>query len=176
VPALLSSLIDVPAGELSGVLAAGGVPHPCLGEWLGQVPDPGPRWAGGIRWGTCWGWRSARSPQPGTIPRSRSPSGRRRARRRRWQPWTGAGTRGAGRSGRRAPRTFSRVFARIDAAAFNAAVHGYLHALDRVPAGPLPQITAREREQRRAAKAGPAPAGLLPQVAADGKTMRGRPR
>jgi hypothetical protein len=40
VPALLSSLIDVPAGELSGVLAAGGVLRPCLGEWLGQVPDP----------------------------------------------------------------------------------------------------------------------------------------
>jgi predicted transposase YbfD/YdcC len=48
--------------------------------------------------------------------------------------------------------------------------------LDGVPAGPLPQITVREREQRRAAKAGPAPAGLLPQLAADGKTMRGAVR
>jgi len=42
-----------------------------------------------------------------------------------------------------------------------------------VPAGLLPEVTAREREQRRAAKAGPAPAGLLPQAAADGKTVRG---
>jgi hypothetical protein len=40
VPALLSSLIDVPADVLSGVLAADGVPRPCLVEWLGRVPDP----------------------------------------------------------------------------------------------------------------------------------------
>ena len=65
------------------------------------------------------------------------------------------------------------VFAGIDAEAFNAAVHGYLDALDEVPAGPLPEVSVREREQRRAAKAGPAPAGLLPQAAADGKTVRG---
>jgi DDE_Tnp_1-associated len=50
-------------------------------------------------------------------------------------------------------RTFSRVFARIDAEALNAAVHGYLDALDGVPAGPLPEVTAHEREQRRSAKA-----------------------
>ena len=62
---------------------------------------------------------------------------------------------------------------KIDAEAFGATVHGYLDALDGMPTGPLPQVTVHEREQRRAAKAGPAPAGLLPQAAADGKTMRG---
>jgi len=64
-------------------------------------------------------------------------------------PWTG-------RARPPSARTFSRVFARIDAGALNAAVHGYLDALDGAPAGPLPEVTAREREQRRAARAGPA--------------------
>jgi predicted transposase YbfD/YdcC len=176
VPALLSSLIDVPADELSGVLAADGVPCPCLGEWLGQVPDPRSplgRWhplvyvlglaicaftaAGHESPVAIAEWAAACS--QATLA---AVGGRR-------DPW----------SGRVRPpsvRTFSRVFARIDAEAFNAAVHAYLDALDGVPAGPLPQITVREREQRRAAKAGPAPAGLLPQLAADGKTMRGAVR
>ena len=65
---------------------------------------------------------------------------------------------------------------KIDAEAFGAAVHGYLDALNGMPTGPMPKVTVHEREQRRAAKAGPAPAGLLPQAAADGKTMRGAVR
>jgi len=46
VPVLLSSLIDVPAGELAGVLAAD-ESRGCLREWLARVPDPRP-WLG--RW------------------------------------------------------------------------------------------------------------------------------
>jgi hypothetical protein len=37
VPVLLSSLIDVPAGELAGVLAAD-ESRCCLREWLARVP------------------------------------------------------------------------------------------------------------------------------------------
>jgi len=85
--------------------------------------------------------------------------------------WAGAVTCGPGGSRHRA-RAFSRVFVTIAAEAFGAAVHGYLDALDGMPTGPLPQVMVHERAQRRAARAGPAPAGLLPQAAADGKTMR----
>jgi len=37
VPALLSSLINVPREELSAVLAPGGAPRPCLRDWLAGV-------------------------------------------------------------------------------------------------------------------------------------------
>jgi hypothetical protein len=40
VPALLSSLIDIPRDDLSGVLAADGALRPRLRDWLSQVPDP----------------------------------------------------------------------------------------------------------------------------------------
>ena len=65
---------------------------------------------------------------------------------------------------------------KIAAEAFGAAVHGYLDAVDGMPTGPLPQVMVHEHKQRHAAKAGPAPAGLQPQAAADGKTMRGAVR
>ena len=81
---------------------------------------------------------------------------------------------GPGGSRHRA-RAFSRVFVKIDAEAFGAAVHGCPDALDGMPTGPLPQVTAHEREPpRREGRAHPA--GLLPQAAADGKTMRGAVR
>jgi Transposase DDE domain len=78
----------------------------CGNDWPG-CPIPAQRWGAGTSWSTCWRWRSARSQEPGTTPRWRSPNGRRAARRR---PWPSA------------------------------------------------------------------PAGLLPQAAADGKTMRGAAR
>ena len=69
-----------------------------------------------------------------------------------------------------------RVFTGLDAEAFNAALYGYLATLPAGPAGALPAVTRHEREQRRAARAGPDPPGLLGQVAADGKTVRGAVR
>ena len=78
----------------------------------------------------------------------------------------------------RAPsaRTFARVFTGLDAEAFNAALYGYLGSLPVGPADALPAATRREREQRRAAGAKPDPPGLLGQVAAVGKTVRGAVR
>jgi hypothetical protein len=41
VPALLSSLINAPPGDLAGVLAAGDdASRCCLREWVARVPDP----------------------------------------------------------------------------------------------------------------------------------------
>ena len=75
-------------------------------------------------------------------------------------------------------RTFSRVFGHVDAAAFNAALYGYLAAVPASPPDALPAVTRHEREQRRAAAATarPGPPGLLEQAAADGKTVRGAVR
>ncbi len=75
-------------------------------------------------------------------------------------------------------RTFGRVLGRIDADAFNQALYGYLEIMPPAAADELPEVTRREREQRRAAAAarGPAVPGLLPQAAADGKTARGAVR
>jgi hypothetical protein len=76
-------------------------------------------------------------------------------------------------------RTFRRVLSSLDADALDAAVSGYLTDVTRgisptpvlpTPAGPL------EREQRRAATRAvthPAPAGLLPAAAIDGKLLHG---
>jgi hypothetical protein len=64
----------------------------------------------------------------------------------------------------------------LDAEAFNAAVYGWLGSLPVGPAGALPAVTRREREQRRAASAWPGPPGLPGQAAADGKTVRGAVR
>jgi hypothetical protein len=63
--------------------------------------------------------------------------------------------------------TFAHVFTALDAGAFNAAVYGYLASLPASPTDALPAVTRREREQRRAARARPAPPGLLGQAAAD---------
>ena len=176
-PVLLSSLIDAPAAQLSGALAADDSPSRLRG-WLARVPDPRSRlgrwhplefvlglaicaftaaghdapeavaeWAAGCRQDTLAALGGRRDPWTGRI---RPPS----------------------------TRTFSRVFGRIDAEAFNAALYGYLAALPASPADALPAVTRHEREQRRAAAtaARPGLAGLAGQVAADGKTVRGAAR
>ena len=175
-PVLLSSLIDVPAGQCGFPAAGDDASRRCLREWLARVPDP--RSAPG-RWyqleyvlalAVC-AFTAAGHDSPVAIAEwaagcSQETLALLGGRRDLW----------ARRIKAPSARTFSRVFAKIDAEAFNAAMHGYLDALDGVPARPLPQVTGHEREQRRAAETGPAPAGLLPQAAADGKTMRGAVR
>jgi predicted transposase YbfD/YdcC len=175
VPVLLSSLINVPASELSGVLAADEWRR-CLREWLAGVPDPRSRLG---RWhplefvlalAVC-AFTAAGHDSPEAVAE--------------WAAGCSQGTL-AVLGGRRDPwgrqirppsvSTFSRVFSRIDAEAFNAALYGYLAAVPASPAGALPAITVHEREQRRAARAEPGPPGLLPQAAADGKTVRGAVR
>jgi predicted transposase YbfD/YdcC len=77
-------------------------------------------------------------------------------------------------------RTFRRVLAAVDGAALDAATCGYAADVVRGDV-PAPQIPAAvdepaEREQRRAvtrAVTHPAPAGLLPAVAVDGKLLHG---
>jgi predicted transposase YbfD/YdcC len=177
VPLLLSSLIDVPARELAGTLAADGS-RCCLRGWLARVPDPRSRLG---RWhplafvlglAVC-AFTAAGHDSPEAVAQwagccsqaTLAVLGGRR------DPWTG-------RIRPPSVRTFCRIFGRIDAEAFNAAVCGYLAALPPRPAGELPEVTRHEREQRRAARAAAAPgaAGLLPQSAADGKTVRGAVR
>ncbi|MEV4241850.1 ISAs1 family transposase [Streptosporangium canum] len=76
-------------------------------------------------------------------------------------------------------RTFRRVLADLDADAVDAAISGYVADVIRhdVPAPRLPDTPGPvEREQRRAAQrrlAHPAPHGLLPTAALDGKALRG---
>ncbi|MFV2024337.1 ISAs1 family transposase [Micromonospora sp. LOL_028] len=77
-------------------------------------------------------------------------------------------------------RTFRRVLAAVDGDALDTATCGYAADIVRGDA-PVPQIPAAadepvEREQRRAvtrAVTHPAPAGLLPAVAVDGKLLHG---
>ncbi|MFV2085273.1 ISAs1 family transposase [Micromonospora sp. LOL_021] len=77
-------------------------------------------------------------------------------------------------------RTFRRVLAAVDGDALDTAACGYAADIVRGDA-PVPQIPAAadepvEREQRRAvtrAVTHPAPAGLLPAVAVDGKLLHG---
>ncbi|MBB4942695.1 putative transposase YbfD/YdcC [Streptosporangium album] len=76
-------------------------------------------------------------------------------------------------------RTFRRVLADVDADALDAAISGYVADAVR-QAAPIPQIPDTpgpvEREQRRAARrqlTHPAPDGLLPGAALDGKVSRG---
>jgi predicted transposase YbfD/YdcC len=177
VPVLLSSLIDVPAGELAGVLAAD-ESRCCLREWLARVPDPRSRpgrWhplkfvlalaicaftAAGHDSPTAVGEWAA-----GCSPDTLAALGGRR------DPWTG-------RIRPPSARTFCRVFGHIHAEAFNAALYGYLAARPVGPPSALPAVTRHEREQRRAAAAAarPGPPGLLEQAAADGKSVRGAVR
>lgn len=76
-------------------------------------------------------------------------------------------------------RTFRRVLAGLDAEALDAAIGGYAADVARgiSPAPVLPAVVGPvEREQRRAAARAvthPAPAGLLPAAAIDGKLLRG---
>jgi predicted transposase YbfD/YdcC len=175
VPVLLSSLIDVPAGELAGAVAAD-EPRCCLREWLARVLDPRSRLG---RWhplefvlglAIC-AFTAAGHDSPaavaewaaGCFQETLAALGGRR------DPWTR-------RIRPPGTRTFSRIFENIDAGAFNAALYGYLAVLPASPPGALPSITLHEREQRRAAAAEPDPPGLLEQAAADGKTVRGAVR
>lgn len=174
-PVLLSSLTDIPAVKLADALGAD-ESRRCLREWLARVPDPRSRLG---RWhplvvvlalAVC-AFTAAGHDSPEAIAQwaaccsqqTMAALGGRR------DPWTG-------RYRPPSVRTFARVFTRIDAGAFNAAVYGYLAALPPRPAGQLPQVTRREREQRRAARPRPEPPGLLGQAAADGKTVRGAVR
>ncbi len=176
-PVLLSSLTDVPAGKLAGALAAD-ESRCCLREWLACVPDPRSRLG---RWhplvfvlalAVC-AFTAAGHDSPEAIAEwaagcsqaTLAALGGRR------DPW-------AGRIRPPGARTFSRIFGRLDAEAFTAAVCGCLAALPSRPPQELPEVTRHEREQRRAARAAaaPGPAGLLPQSAADGKTVRGAVR
>jgi DDE_Tnp_1-associated len=178
VPALLSSLIDVPREELSAAVSADGHCRPCLRGWLARVPDPRSplgRWhplefvlglavcaftaAGHDSPSAIADWAA------GCCQETLAVLGGRR------DPWTGKV---------RPPceRTFRRVFTGIGEAALNDAVHGYLAAMQPSAPDGLPETTRREREQRRAAAQArkPAVAGLLEQAAADGKTVRGAVR
>ena len=76
-------------------------------------------------------------------------------------------------------RTFRRVLGKLDADALDAAVGGWVSDVARGVV-PAPVVAATpgppEREQRRAAQRGvehPAPDGLLPAAAVDGKALRG---
>jgi hypothetical protein len=76
-------------------------------------------------------------------------------------------------------RTFRRVLGRLDADALDAAIGGWVADVAR-GAAPAPVVAATpgppEREQRRAAQRSvehPAPDGLLPSAAVDGKALRG---
>jgi hypothetical protein len=176
VPALLSSLIDVPRDDLSRVLADDGAPRACLREWLALVPDPRSppgRWhplefvlalavcaftaAGHDSPSAIADWAAGCSQQTLAVL-----GGRR-------DPWAGL---------IRPPceRTFRRVFTKADAGALNQALYGYLAALPPGPSAALPEVTRHEREQRRAGAGKPAVPGLLEQAAADGKTVRGAVR
>jgi predicted transposase YbfD/YdcC len=177
VPVLLSSLINVPAGELAGVLAAD-EPRRCLREWLARVPDPRSRLGRQhplefvLALAICE-FTAAGHDSPAAVAE--------------WAAGCAQDTL-AVLGGRRDPwsrrirppsaRTFSRVFGHIDAEAFNAALYGYLAVMRASPPDALPAVTRHEREQRRAAAAAarPGPPGLLEQAAADGKTVRGAVR
>ena len=148
VPALLSSLIDVPRDGLSVVLADDGAARPCLRNWLARVPDPRSplgRWhplqfvlalavcaftaAGHDSPSAIADWAS------GCSQEALAALGGRR------DPWTGTV---------RPPceRTFRRVFSKADAAALNDAVHGYLAAIPQASPDALPEAAQRERVLR----------------------------
>jgi predicted transposase YbfD/YdcC len=177
VPVLLSSLIDVPAGDLAGVLAAD-ESRCCLRGWLARVRDPRSRLG---RWhplefvlalAIC-AFTAAGHDSPAAVAEwaAGCAQGTLAVLGGRHDPWTG-------RIRPPSVRTFSRVFTDIDAEAFNAALYGYLAARPASPPGALPAVTRHEREQRRAAAAAARPGvpGLLEQAAADGKTVRGAVR
>jgi predicted transposase YbfD/YdcC len=176
VPALLSSLIKAPAGDLAALAAGDDASRRYLREWLARVPDHRSvmgRWhplefvlALAICAFTAAGHDSpaaAAEWAAGCSQHTLAVLGGRR------DPW-------AQQIRPPSARTFARVFTGLDAEAFNAAVYGYVASLPASPADALPAITRREREQRRAARARPDPPGLLGQAAADGKTARGAVR
>jgi hypothetical protein len=168
-PASLSSLITVPSRALSAAVSAGsGQSRAYLREWLLQVPDPrkrAGRWhplefvlavamcaftAAGhdfpsavAEWAACCSRATllllGGRPDPLT--------------RRVWPP---------------SARTLGRVLAAIDADALKQALYGYLAAMPAATAEKLPEVTRREREQRRAGRARTAAAGR--------RRRQGRPR
>jgi predicted transposase YbfD/YdcC len=179
VPASPSSLITVPARDISAALSAGGAAsRRCLRQWLLLVPDPRKR-AG--RWhplefvlalAVC-AFTAAGHDSPTAIAEWAAGCSR--------QALLTLGGRPDPLTGRIWPpstRTFRRVFAKINADALNQALYGFLEVMP--PAAPeeLPEVTRHEREQRRAAATAREPAlpGLLPHAAADGKTARGAVR
>ncbi len=176
-PAVLSSLIDVPRDGLSAALAVG-PSRLCLRECLLLVPDPRKR-AG--RWhplefvlalSVC-AFTAAGHDSPTAIAEWAAGCSR--------QTLLLLGGRPDPLTGRVRPpstRTFRRVLARIDADALNQALYAILEVMPTAAAEDLPEITRHEREQRRAAATARQPAvpGLLPHAAADGKTARGAVR
>src|SRR4029453_15039634 len=76
-------------------------------------------------------------------------------------------------------RTFRRVLGRLDADALDAAIGGWAGDVGRgAPAAPVGAAAPGplEREERRVAQRAvqhPAPDGLLPAAAVDGKALRG---
>ena len=177
-PASLSSLITVPVRDLSAALAAGAESRRCLRKWLLLVPDPRKR-AG--RWhplefvlalAVC-AFTAAGHDSPAAIAEWAAGCPR--------QTLLILGGRPDPLTGHVRPpsaRSFGRILGKINADAFNRALYDYLEAMPAAAADELPEVTRREREQRRAAAAAREPAvpGLLPQAAADGKTARGAVR
>ena len=177
VPVLLSSLIDVPAGELAGALAADGS-RCCLREWLARVPDPRSRLG---RWhplvfvlalAVC-AFTAAGHDSPTAIAEwaagcsqaTLAVLGGRR------DPW----------AGRIRPPSDAHVLAGSSAASTRRRSTRRCTATSRPcrpPAGELARgdpARARAAPRRRGRRQPGAP-GLLPQAAGDGKTVRGAVR
>ena len=156
-PALLSSLADVPRDDLSAALV-GEPSRLCLREWLLLVPDPRKR-AG--RWhplefvlalAVCAFTAAARD-SPAAIAEWAAGCPR--------EALLILGGRPGPLTGRVRPpstRTFRRVFAKVNADALSQALYGFLEVMP--PAAPqeLPEVARHEREQRRAAAAAREPA------------------
>ena len=161
---LLSSLIDVPAGELAGALTAGDEgSRRCLRDWLAQVPDPRSplgRWHPleyVLALAVCAFTAAGHDPPAavaewavGGAQQTLALLGGRR------DPW-------ARRIRPPSARTFSRVFTHIDAEAFNAALYGYLAAMPaRRPARRDPARARTAPRRRGRGQARPAGAGADP--------------
>jgi predicted transposase YbfD/YdcC len=176
----LSSLITVPARDLSAALSAGGAERRgcCLSEWLLLVPDPRAR-AG--RWhplefvlalAVC-AFTAAGHDSPTAIAEWARDCSR--------ETLLALGARPClltGLAWAPSARTFSRILQKVNADALNRSLYAFLDAMPAAPPGELPQAALREREQRRAAAEARKPAvpGMLAHVAADGKTARGAVR
>jgi len=144
VPVLLSSPIDIPAGELAEAIAAD-ESRCCLREWLARVPGPRSRLG---RWhplefvlglAVC-AFTAAGHDSPAAVAE--------------WAVGCSQDTLAA-LGGRRGPwawrmrppsaRTFSRIFGAVDAGAFNAALYVYLAVLPTSPPDALPPAPAGTR-------------------------------
>jgi predicted transposase YbfD/YdcC len=175
----LSSLITVPAHEISAALDAGGADSRCcLREWLARVPDPRKkrgRWhpLGFVLALAVCAFTAAGHDSPTAIAEWARDCSQ--------ETLLALGARAdllAGGAWPPSARTFSRVLGKADADALNQALCGFLGAMPAAPPECLPETALREREQRRAAAAAREPGvpGLLPQAACDGKSVRGAVR